>query len=78
MLPNMAIMMMIPKIDKIKPVIAKPLGALNKPIKENKRPKNQMIKSTKGTHDRRIPKRANTNPAVPIPLDFLSFTITVV
>ena len=78
MLPNMAIMMMIPKIDKIKPVIAKPLGALNKPIKENKKPKNQMIKPTKGAHERIPPKRANTNPAVPNPLDRLSFTITVV
>ena len=63
---------------EIKPVIAKPLGALNKPIKENKKPKNQMIKPTKGTHERMIPKRANTNPAVPNPLDRLSFTITVV
>ena len=65
-------------IDKMNPVIAKPLGALNKPIKENKKPKNQMMKSTKGTHERIIPKRANINPAVPIPLDFRSFTITVV
>lgn len=69
---------MIPNSDKIKPVIAKPLGALNKPIKENKRPKNQMMKLTIGSHDRIIPKRANTNPAVPIPLDFCSFTTTVV
>ena len=65
-------------IDKRNPVIAKPLGALNNPIKENKIPRNQMAKSTTGTHERRIPKRANTNPAVPIPLDFRSFTITVV
>lgn len=78
MLPKMVIMIIIPKIDKIKPEIAKPLGALNKPIKENKKPKNQMIKPTKGAHDRITPKRANTNPAVPNPLDRLSFTITVV
>lgn len=70
--------MIIPMIDKRNPVIAKPLGALNKPIKENNRPKNQITKSTTGTHERIIPKRANTNPAVPIPLDFRSFTITVV
>ena len=70
--------MIIPIIDKMKPVIAKPLGALNNPIKENKRPKNKMRKSTTGTHERSIPKRANTNPAVPMPLDFRSLTITVV
>lgn len=77
-LPKIATIMIIPMIDKRNPVIAKPLGALNKPIKENNRPKNQITKSTTGTHERIIPKRANTNPAVPIPLDFRSFTITVV
>lgn len=71
-------MMIIPIIDKMKPVIAKPLGALNKPIKENNSPKNQMMKSTTGTHERSIPNNANTNPAVPMPLDFRSLTITVV
>ena len=46
----------MPIIDKRNPVIAKPLGALNNPIKENKRPRNQMTKSTTGTHERIIPK----------------------
>ena len=55
----MAIIIIMPIIDKRNPVIAKPLGALNNPIKENKRPRNQMTKSTTGTHERIIPKRAN-------------------
>ena len=71
-------MMIISMIDNINPVIAKPLGDLNKPMMENIRPRIQMIKSITGIHERRIPNKANINPAVPIPLDLCSFTTTVV
>lgn len=64
--------------DKTKPVIAKPLGSLNKPTNENIKPKSQKMKSTIGIHEKKIPKRAKTNPAVPILLDFCSFITTVV
>ena len=74
----MAIIIIMPMIDKRNPVIAKPLGDLNKPMKENNKPKNQMTKSTTGIQERRIPSRAKTNPAVPIPLDLCSLTTTVV
>ena len=56
-------------IDRIKPAIAIPLGLLNKPMKENRAPKNQINQPTPGTQLKIAEIKAKINPAVPIPFD---------
>lgn len=53
----------------IKPVIAKPRGLLNMPMKDSMNPRNQTTQPTPGNHDRIRAIRDKTNPAVPVPLD---------
>lgn len=59
-------------IEMIKPVIAKPLGLLNMPMKESRNPRNQTTQLTPGSHDKIIAIRAKMNPVVPIPFDRLT------
>lgn len=56
-------------IEMIKPVIAKPRGLLNMPMKDSRNPRNQTTHPTPGSHDRIRAIRDKTNPAVPVPLD---------
>lgn len=56
-------------IEMIKPVIAKPRGLLNMPMKDSMNPRNQTTQPTPGNHDRIRAIRDKTNPAVPVPLD---------
>lgn len=56
-------------IEMIKPVIAKPRGLLNMPMKDSRNPRNQTTQPTPGTHDKMREIRAKTNPAVPVPFD---------
>ena len=56
-------------IEMIKPVIAKPRGLLNMPMKDSRNPRNQTTQPTPGSHDRIRAIRDKTNPAVPVPLD---------
>ena len=56
-------------IALIKPVIAKPRGLLNIPMKASRNPRNQTTQPTPGSHDRIRAIRDKTNPAVPVPLD---------
>lgn len=56
-------------IEMIKPVIAKPRGLLNMPMKDSRNPRNQATQPTPGSHDRIREIRDKTNPAVPVPLD---------
>lgn len=69
---------MMPMIERIKPAMAKPLGALNIPINENSSPNAHTIMSTTGTQLTRNANKASTKPAVPNPFDLLPWTITVV
>ena len=69
MLPITAIMTKITTKERIKPAIAMPRGALNKPIVENIRPKNHRIKSTKGTQQKTSPNKAIIKPAMPMLFD---------
>ena len=39
-------------IEMIKPVIAKPRGLLNMPMKDSRNPRNQTTQPTPGSHDR--------------------------
>lgn len=53
----------------MKPAMARPLGALNKPMKENKAPKNQKRKLAIGAQHKAKANIAKTKPAVPRPLE---------
>ena len=58
----------------IKPAIARPLGALNTPIKENNKPRNHSTPPTIcmiGIQLKQTAINASIKPAVPNPFDFL-------
>ena len=59
---------MIPNKEMQSPAIAKPLGCLVTPIPDRIRPNNQRIPLRKGAQQNTRVTKANTNPAVPIPL----------
>ncbi len=59
----------MPINDRMKPAMARPLGALNKPMKENKAPKNQIRKLAIGAQHKAKANIAKTKPAVPRPLE---------
>ena len=60
------------------PAIAIPRGALNKPIREKMKPKNQRIRSTIGTQQKTNPNKAIIKPAIPILFECPPSTTTVV
>lgn len=60
----------------IKPAIAKPLGRLNRPIKENSEPKPQRMRFIIGSHTSKRLNNAMIKPAVPIPLDLFTIIIS--
>ena len=64
--------------ESARPAIAIPRGALNKPTKENTKPKNQRIKSTSGTQQKTNPNKAIIKPAIPILFECPPSTTTVV
>ena len=55
--------------DMIKPAMARPLGLLNRPMKENSIPRNHTTQLTPGIQHNISEINAMTNPAVPSPLD---------
>lgn len=56
-------------IEMINPATAKPLGALNRPMNDRRKPRNQTTQPTPGIHERIREMSARTNPAVPAPFD---------
>ena len=56
----------------MKPAMAVPRGVLNKPMKLNSAPRNQIIHPRMGIQPRQSPRMAKTNPVVPMLLDFFS------
>ena len=52
-----------------KPAIASPLGSLNMPTEDRTNPKTHKIQPNTGIQPKKMAINANTNPAVPIPLD---------
>ena len=69
---------MIMFINEItRPAMAKPFGFLNTPINENNNPKNHMIMLAMGAQHRINESKANTNPAMPKPLERGPCTLTI-
>ena len=64
--------------ERTSPAMAIPRGALNKPINENRNPKNHRIKSTTGIQQKTSPNKAIIKPAMPILFERLPSTTTVV
>ena len=59
-------------IEITKPAMAFPLGRLNMPINENRKPRNHKIRSTMGTQNNARPRMDSTRPAVPKPFLLLA------
>ena len=76
--PHMEMIINMMIRESTRPAIAIPRGDLNKPIKEKMRPKNQRIKLTKGTQQNTNPNKAIIKPAIPMLLELLPSTTTVV
>ena len=70
--PKTAINKITPINEITNPAIDSPLGDFNTPTKEKISPKTQISEPRTGIHPRNKAINANTNPAVPIPLDLLS------
>ena len=64
--------------ERTSPAMAIPRGALNKPISEKMRPKNQRIKLTNGNQQKTSPNNARIKPAMPMLFEWLPSTTTVV
>ena len=54
-------------MEKTRPIIARGLGRLKSPMKENNKPKNQGRALTGGNQLNNMPIKERTKPAVPIP-----------
>ena len=76
--PKIIIITIMRTRERTRPAIAIPRGALNKPIMENTRPKNQRTKSIKGIQQKTSPNNAIINPAVPMLFECPPSTTTVV
>ena len=63
--------------DRIKPAMAMPRGLLNRPIKENRAPRNHVTQLTPGSQNKMMDINARTNPAVPAPLDCWPLLVTI-
>ena len=54
-------------IEITKPAIAFPLGRLNMPINENRKPRNHKMRFATGTQHNTRPRMDSTRPALPGP-----------
>ena len=64
-------------IDMTKPAIANPLGSLDKPIIEKRKPRNHKTKFAPVAQQNTVQISESTKPAIPSPFDYFSFWLII-